>query len=70
MQGTWFHPWSKKILHATEQLSLCAEATEPVLWIPCSVTKGGMARRSPRTTAGEQPPLATTRESPHAATKT
>ena len=30
MQGHRFEPWSRKIPHATEQLSLCATTTEPV----------------------------------------
>ena len=29
MQGTQFKPWSGKISHAAEQLSLCATTTEP-----------------------------------------
>ncbi|XDA73662.1 hypothetical protein R6Z07M_003872 [Ovis aries] len=29
MQGTRFHPWSRKIPHALEQQSLQATATEP-----------------------------------------
>ena len=31
MQGTQFEPWSRKIPHAVEQLSLCATTTEPAL---------------------------------------
>ena len=30
MQETWFNPWSGKIPHAVEQLSLCTTSTEPV----------------------------------------
>ena len=29
MQGTWFDPWSGKIPHILEQLSLCTTTTEP-----------------------------------------
>ena len=29
MQGTWFNPWSGKIPHISEQLSLCDTAAEP-----------------------------------------
>ena len=31
MQGHGFEPWSRKIPHAAEQLSLCATITEPEL---------------------------------------
>ena len=31
MQGHGFQPWSGKIPHAGEQLSLCATTTEPAL---------------------------------------
>ena len=31
MQGHRFEPWSGRIPHATEQLSLCATTTEPAL---------------------------------------
>ena len=27
----WFDPWSGKVPHAAEQLSLCATTTEPVI---------------------------------------
>ena len=30
-RGHGFHPWSRKIPHAAEQLSLCATTTEPAL---------------------------------------
>ena len=33
-RGHGLDPWSGKIPHATEQLSLCATTTEPVLWSP------------------------------------
>ena len=29
-RGYWFSPWSGKIPHAVEQLSLCATTIEPV----------------------------------------
>ena len=29
VQGTWVHPWCRKISHAVEQLSPCATTTEP-----------------------------------------
>ena len=31
MQGHRFEPWSRKIPHAAEQLSLCTATTEPAL---------------------------------------
>ena len=31
IQGHGFEPWSRKIPHAAEQLSLCATTTEPAL---------------------------------------
>ena len=37
-RGHGFEPWSGKIPHATEQLSLCATTTEPVLWSPWATT--------------------------------
>ena len=33
-----FSPWSRKILHAAEQLSLYARTIEPVLQSPCAAT--------------------------------
>ena len=38
MQGHGFEPWSGKIPHAAEQLSLCATTTEPVLYSPQATT--------------------------------
>ena len=38
MQGHRFEPWSGKIPHASEQLSLCATTTEPVLQSPRGTT--------------------------------
>ena len=37
-RGHGFEPWSRKIPHVTEQLSLCATTTEPVLWSPRATT--------------------------------
>ena len=34
MKGYGLNPWSGKILHAVEQLSLCATTTKPVLQSP------------------------------------
>ena len=33
-KGYWFNPWSRKIPHVMEQLSLHASTTEPALWSP------------------------------------
>ena len=30
----FFNPWSRKILHAVQQLSLCTTTIEPVLYSP------------------------------------
>ena len=63
MQGTWVRPWSEKIPHALELLSLCAATTgaslnalEPVLSnkratatrSPCTTTKCSLTHRSQR----------------------
>ena len=37
-----FDPWSRKIPHAVEKLSLCATAIEPVLWSPGATATGLM----------------------------
>ena len=67
-------PWSRKIPHATEQLSPCATTTEPVLQSlgtasgacvpqsPCSPRREAAAGRSLCTATREQPSLAATRE--------
>ena len=56
--------WGTKIPHAVGQLNLCATATEDfMLQTPSSET------REVRAETREQPPLAATRESPHAAVK-
>ena len=31
-RGHEFDPWSRKVPHAAEQLSLCATTIQPVLW--------------------------------------
>ena len=59
-----FDPSSGKILHTSEQLSLCTVTTEPVLWSlgpaateaqepwsPCSATREAATERSYHTTA-------------------
>ena len=64
-RGHEFNPWSRKIPHAAEQLSLCAPTTaahKPKS--PCSATREVTTMRSPRTTAREQPLLSTTRGKP------
>ena len=64
-RGHGFYPLSRKIPYARGRLSSCITTTEPTCPQPCSSTV-----TSPRTSAGEQPPLATTRESLSAAMKT
>ena len=71
-----FNPWPRRIPHATEQLSLCSTATEPVLWSSGAATTELMPQllkpatreatemRSLGTATGEWPPLAATREKP------
>ena len=39
-----FDPWSRRILHATEQLSLQVTTTEPVPWSPGATTTEPMGR--------------------------
>ena len=64
-----FHPWSGKIPHATEQLSLCIATTEPAgcnywstcLRAPCSATKEAAEIRSLCATTREEPQLSATR---------
>ena len=61
-------PWSRKFLHASEQLSPCATTTEPVLKSPgattteawadyslSSTTREALAMRSPHNATGESP---------------
>ena len=59
-----------KIPHAPGQLSLRTTAAEPHAWIPCSATGEASAIQSLCTAAREELPLAATRESVQAATKT
>ena len=66
-KGPSFHPWSQKIPHGTEQLSLCTTMTKPELWNPratatkpCDLepalcTREATAMRSPRAAAREEP---------------
>ena len=64
-KGHGFDPCSKRIPHATGQLSpqaATAEAHTP--WNLCSTTEEAAAMRSPRTTTREEPPFAATRENP------
>ena len=73
----------RKIPHSQGQLAPGAETAEPALWgpraaateartpqSPRSATREDTALRSPRSAAAEQPPLATTGESPPASEKT
>ena len=61
-------PWSRKFLHASEQLSPCATTTEPVLESPGATTteawadyslsstmREALAMRSPHNATGESP---------------
>ena len=68
-RGYQFDPWSGKIPHAAEQLSPGA-----TLLIPCSRASALQQRshhsEKPAQDSQTQLPLAATRESPHAATKT
>ncbi|KAJ8794086.1 hypothetical protein J1605_019078 [Eschrichtius robustus] len=45
-RGHGFEPWSGKIPHASEQLSLCATTTEPVLQSPRGTTPEAQAPRA------------------------
>ena len=63
-RGCRFNSWSKKIPHATGQLSPCATITGPCF------TREGTAMSSPCTATREQPSPDATRESPHTAMKT
>ena len=59
-----FDPWSRRIPPAMGRLSPCATTTGPVLYSPCSATRGAAAMRSPRTATKEQPMLVATRGKP------
>ena len=41
-----FSPWSKKVPHATEQLSLCSATTEPIHPEPVLPSREATAMRS------------------------
>ena len=66
-RGHGFDPYSRKIPHATGQLSQYAASPEPgaataeanVLYSPCSVTRGAARMRSLLTTTRENPHIAT-----------
>ena len=74
-RGRGFEPWSRKIPHATEQLSPCITTTGLVLWSLRAtllrpthlepMLRNGRSHRSekPVHCSGEWPPLAATRES-------
>ena len=46
----WFHPWSKRIPHAMEQLRLCATTTEPVPQSPGTAAPEAHVPQSRRST--------------------
>ena len=50
-----FNPWSRKIPHAAEQLSLCTATTEPTLDSPGATAREATTTRSLRTTPRESP---------------
>ena len=59
-----FDPWSRKIPHALEKLSLPTTTIEPVLWRRCSSRKEVTATRRLWIAARESPPLTASREKP------
>ena len=69
-RGHGFEPWSGKIPHATEQLSLCTTTTEPAHLEPVLRNKRGRDSERPAHRNEEWPPLAATGESPRTETKT
>ena len=69
-RGHGFELWSGKIPHAAEQLGPWATTTEPVRLEPVLRNKGGRDSERPAHRNEEWPPLAATRESPRAETKT
>ena len=69
-RGHGFEPWSGKIPHAAEQQSPWATTTEPARLESVLRNKRGRDSERPTHRDEEWPPLATTRESPRAATKT
>ena len=68
-RGHRFDPWSRKIPHATEQLSPCTK-TKPVCLEPVLCNNRSHCNEKPVHCNEECPPLATTRESTCTATKT
>ena len=52
--GDGFEPWSRKILHAAEQLSPCAKTTEPCRLEPVLHNKRSHCNEKPGTTANIQ----------------
>ena len=69
-RGHGFEPWSGKIPHSEEQLGPCATTTEPVHLELVLRNKRGRDSERPAHRNEEWPPLAATRESPRAETKT
>ena len=69
-RGHGFVPWSGKIPHAAEQLSPCATTTEPAHLDPVLRNKRGHDSERPSHHDEEWSPLAATRESPRAETRT
>ena len=60
-----------KIPHATGQVSQCTPTSEDhVPWSLHSTTREATTMRSPCTATRDEPPLVTTRDSPHSATNT
>ena len=69
-RGHGFEPWSGKIPHAAEQLGPWATTTEPARLELALRNKRGRDSERPAHRDEEWPPLAATRESPPAETKT
>ena len=69
-RGHGFEPWSGKIPHAAEQLSLWATITEPARLEPVLHNKRGRNNERPAHRDEEWPPLAATGEGPRTETKT
>ena len=69
-RGHGFEPWSGKIPHAVERLSLWATVAEPARLEPVLRNGRGHDSERPAHSDEEWPPLAATRESPHTETKT
>ena len=69
-RGHGFEPWSGRIPHAAEQLGPWATIAEPARLEPVLRNRRGHDSERPAHRDEEWPPLATTRESPRAETKT